>query len=163
MREFELIRQSDAAAEKCQYGSSISSTSCRPASPQFAEQPRALVEAALESGGRPVDLVYEVPQDINEACKRLLDLLDEADDYCLAGEHLVTLASPPAVRAYREWFLREFIEQSDRSTADTVVRHGNPSSSSSAATYEDETLGEQDAHETEADGGRRPSMATRRR
>ena len=28
------------------------------------------------------------------------------------GEHLVTLASPPtAVARYREWFLREFIDQ----------------------------------------------------
>jgi anti-anti-sigma factor len=42
---------------------------------------------------------------------RLRELLDEADEYCRAGEHLVTLAAPPLERAYREWFIGEFIRQ----------------------------------------------------
>jgi anti-anti-sigma factor len=111
MREFELIRQSDGAGETVPVRllDLVDELSTR--FEEFAEQPRAVLEAALERGGRTVDLVYQVPPEIVDACQSLLALLDEADDYCLAGEHLVTLASPPVVRSYREWFLREFIEQ----------------------------------------------------
>ncbi len=111
MREFELIRQSDSAAGTVPVRllDLVDELSTR--FEEFAEQPRAVLEAALERGGSTVDLVYEVPPEIVDACQNLLALLDEADDYCLAGEHLVTLASPPEVRSYREWFLREFIEQ----------------------------------------------------
>jgi anti-anti-sigma factor len=111
MREFELIRQSDSGngTVPVRLLDLVDELSTR--FNQFAEQPRALLEAALESGGSTVDLAYQVPRETADACRRLLVLLDEADEYCRAGEHLVTLASPPAVRAYREWFLREFIEQ----------------------------------------------------
>src|SRR5690349_13102554 len=102
MREFELIRQSDNAAGTVPVRllDLVDEISVR--FHEFAEQPRAVLEAALESGGTTVDLAYEVPRDIVEACRRLLELLDEVDDYCLAGEHLVTLSSPPEVRAFRE-------------------------------------------------------------
>jgi anti-sigma B factor antagonist len=110
-REFELIRQSDSASGTVPVRllDLVDELSIR--FNQFSEQPRAVLEAAIESGGSTVDLVYEVPRDTVDACHRLLVLLDEADEYCNAGEHLVTLASPPVVRAYREWFLREFIDQ----------------------------------------------------
>lgn len=111
MREFELIRQSDSAGETVPVRllDLVDELSIR--FNQFSEQPRAVLEAALESGGSTVDLAYQVPRDTVDACRRLLVLLDEADEYCSAGEHLVTLASPPVVREYREWFLGEFIEQ----------------------------------------------------
>ena len=96
---------------RCRYACSIWSTSCPRASRSSPNSPGAVLEAALRARREHVDLVYEVPPEIVDACQNLLALLDEADDYCLAGEHLVTLTSPPEVRAYREWFLREFIEQ----------------------------------------------------
>jgi anti-anti-sigma factor len=113
MREFELIRQSETAAGTVPVRllDLVDELSTR--FHEFAEQPRAVMEAAIESGGTSVDLVYQVPHEIVDACRGLLDLLDEADEYCRAGQHLVTLASPPIVRTYRNWFLREFIEQGE--------------------------------------------------
>jgi len=110
-REFELIRQSDNAAGTVPVRvlDLIDELSTR--FDEFSEQPRALLEAALQDGSSSVDLVYQVPREVVDACHKLLQLLDEADEYCRAGEHLVTLASSPMVRAYRDWFLREFIEQ----------------------------------------------------
>ena len=112
MREFELIRQSDSAAETVPVRllDLVDELSTR--FDEFAEQPRA----RPRSGARE----WWEPRSIScTRCRRRSStpatgcstLLDEADDYCLAGEHLVTLASPPEVRSYREWFLREFIEQ----------------------------------------------------
>jgi len=150
MREFTLIRQSDTAAESvpARLLDLVDELSAR--FDAFAEQPRALVEAALESGGTSVDLAFEVPPDITEACQRLLALLDEADAYCSAGEHLVTLSSPPAVRAYREWFLREFIRQSDgQPPKPWSAQSESPSPSSSAPTYENETPVNSETDETD--------------
>ena len=36
---------------------------------------------------------------------------DETDRFCRASEHLLTLASPPDVRAYQDWILGEFVRQ----------------------------------------------------
>jgi len=152
MREFELIRQSDAAAESvpARLLDLVDELSTRFAA--FAAQPRALVQAALESGGTSVDLTFEVPREITEACERLLALLDEADAYCSAGEHLVTLSSPPTVRAYREWFLREFIGQSHGRPPTPWSAHAEPSSRpSSVATHQNETPPSNEIHETDAD------------
>jgi anti-anti-sigma factor len=152
MREFELIRQSDHATGTVPVRllDLVDELSTR--FNEFAEQPRAVLEAALESGGTTVDLVYEVPREIDDACYRLLDLLDEADDYCLAGEHLVTLASPPAVRAYRDWFLHEFIEQAAGRSPTPWSEHVEPAARPAApATGPVEASVNGDAHEPEAD------------
>ena len=87
IREFELIRQSDNAAGTVPVRllDLVEELSTR--FEEFAEQPRAVLEAALRAWGSTVDLVYEVPPEIVDACQNLLALLDEADDYCLAGEH----------------------------------------------------------------------------
>ncbi|HEY2813117.1 MAG TPA: STAS domain-containing protein [Acidimicrobiales bacterium] len=113
LREFELIRQSDTVAETTPMRllNLIDELSTR--FDEFTEQPRTILEEVHRQGGDTVDLVYELPSEAIEACRQLRALLDEADAYCLAGEHLVTLASPPAIRSYREWFLGEFIEQSE--------------------------------------------------
>jgi hypothetical protein len=66
---------------------------------------------ALESGGESVDLHYQLPEETSAACIELAGLLREADEYCEAGNELLTLAAPPAVVAYREWFLGEFVRQ----------------------------------------------------
>jgi anti-anti-sigma factor len=110
-REFELIRQSDRAAETLPVRllNLIDELTAR--FQQFGEQPRAVLEEARERGGTAVDLMYEVPPQIVDACQQLMASLDEADEYCAAGEHLVTLQSPPIVRTYRIWFLQEFVEQ----------------------------------------------------
>ena len=52
-----------------------------------------------------------MPADVADACVHLRDSLDAADDFCREGEHLLTLASPDDVVAYRRWFLDEFVHQ----------------------------------------------------
>lgn len=67
--------------------------------------------AAVDAGAASIDLVYRVPADVAEAVVHLSDLLDEADAYCEAGEHLLTLATPPDLVRFRRWFLGEFTRQ----------------------------------------------------
>lgn len=67
--------------------------------------------SAADEGIQEIDLVYQVPVTASQASLRLRDILDEADDYCLAGTHLLTLATPPDLTRFRRWFLDEFINQ----------------------------------------------------
>jgi hypothetical protein len=74
------------------------------------DQENRLAEAA-ESGLDTIDLLYQVPPEAAGATQRLLDILDEADAYCRAGTHLLTLATPPDTARFIRWFLGEFIDQ----------------------------------------------------
>jgi hypothetical protein len=38
-------------------------------------------------------------------------MLDEADEYCRRGEHLLTLETPPELVRFRRWYLQEFVNQ----------------------------------------------------
>lgn len=77
-----------------------------------SEQEAAVVEAR-ESGVKSLDLVYRVPSSVAKAAMRLGEALDEADIFCLAGDHLLTLATPPEARDLRRWYLGEFVAQID--------------------------------------------------
>jgi anti-sigma B factor antagonist len=77
----------------------------------FTERPRQDLQDALDADVESLDLSYEVPTDAAAACRRLGDLLDELDEHCAAGEHLITLTTPPEALAYRRWFLDQFIQQ----------------------------------------------------
>ncbi len=77
----------------------------------LSEHPAAELQAAIERGDTSVDLTYVVPPEAAEASERLLEVLDEVDEYCRRGEHLLTLASPPEAVAYRRWFLGQFSAQ----------------------------------------------------
>lgn len=68
-------------------------------------------DAAIERGETRIDLVYTVPVTVAHAARTLGALLDEADEYCAAGEHLLTLATPPDAVRFRRWYLAEFIGQ----------------------------------------------------
>jgi anti-anti-sigma factor len=78
---------------------------------RFSTEPRSAVESAFRLGDDYIDVTYHVPRDSGEAATRLSELLDEADDYCRQGEHLVTLAASPLTVAYRHWLLDEFERQ----------------------------------------------------
>jgi stage II sporulation protein AA (anti-sigma F factor antagonist) len=152
MREFELIRQSDNAAGTVPVRLLHLVDELSTRFNEFAEQPRAVLEAALESAGTTVDLVYQVPSELVDACHRLLDLLDEADAYCVAGEQLVTLSSPPVVRVYRHWFLHEFIEQAAGRAPTPWSEHVEPAVRPAAsATVPIEAPVSDDAREPDAD------------
>jgi hypothetical protein len=57
------------------------------------------------------DHVMHLPHDAAAASIGLGAMLDEADEFCRQGQHLLTLAEPAEVRAYREWYLAEVVKQ----------------------------------------------------
>jgi len=69
------------------------------------------LRAAADRGEKTMDLTIRVPGPASGAASELASMLDEVDEYCRAGDHLMTLATPPELVAFREWFLDEFIRQ----------------------------------------------------
>jgi hypothetical protein len=66
--------------------------------------------AALARGELVGDFVLTLPRSGAEASAILDETLDEADDYCRAGD-LLTLAAPAQVVEFRRWYLQEVIAQ----------------------------------------------------
>ena len=77
----------------------------------FTAQPTGALHDAVARGDDCIDLVYRVPRAVGAAALELDALLDEVDEFCRAGEHLLTqpTAGPPL--AFRRWFLQEFSAQ----------------------------------------------------
>jgi hypothetical protein len=75
------------------------------------------LEVAIADGVESIDLVYRIPADAGAAAAQLGGMLDEADEYCRAGQHLLTLATPPELARYRQWYLGEFVRQLDGESA----------------------------------------------
>jgi hypothetical protein len=108
MREFALLElsDSDAPSRLMDLVANLES--------QYAaetEGPRLRLEEALSRGQRSIDLEYQVPAVAGDAVVALGAMLEEADEYCRQGEQLLTLASPPELVAYRQWYLDEFVRQ----------------------------------------------------
>ena len=74
------------------------------------EQEDALDKAA-RAGVPTIDLTFRVPPAASQAAAALGHMLDEADEYCREGRHLLTLATPPDLVAYRRWYLQQFADQ----------------------------------------------------
>lgn len=68
---------------------------------------------AAAAAGQDVidDLAFRVPPEAAPASRELGDLLEEADEYCREGQHLLTLAAPEDVVRFRRWYLWSFIQQ----------------------------------------------------
>jgi len=66
---------------------------------------------ALEAGLVSVDLTYVVPPSAAEACRALRAVFDEADEFCVSGDSLLTVATPPEALRFRNWYFDEFIAQ----------------------------------------------------
>jgi hypothetical protein len=77
----------------------------------FSESQRIEMEEALARGESEIDLTYQVPVAAAGAAQQLGDMLDEADDYCRRGDHLLTLATPEEELRFRRWFISEFVDQ----------------------------------------------------
>ncbi|MDA8391896.1 MAG: hypothetical protein M0Z87_03665 [Actinomycetota bacterium] len=77
----------------------------------ISKSAQGVLAAAEEEGIASVDLAFEAPAELAGSARHLLELLEEADEYCRAGRHLLTLTSSPDVRAFREWYLGQFIDQ----------------------------------------------------
>jgi hypothetical protein len=73
--------------------------------------PDAARDIALAEGKESVDLIYQVPKSVAQAARELDVMLDEADEYCRSGEHLLTLATPAEPLLFRRWYLYQFVDQ----------------------------------------------------
>lgn len=79
----------------------------------FSAKQEARLSAAADAGEAEIDLTYRIPSHAAGAVTQLRSLLDEADDYCRAGEYLLTLTTPPDLVRFRNWYLGEFSNQLD--------------------------------------------------
>jgi hypothetical protein len=77
----------------------------------FSEAQRREMVAAANRGEATIDLTYHIPPAAGGAAQQLGDMLDQADEYCRRGHHLLTLATPPEELRFRHWFISEFVEQ----------------------------------------------------
>jgi hypothetical protein len=77
----------------------------------FTAEQEDILDRAIAAGERTIDLTFRVPPDAAQAALALGAMLDEADEYCREGRHLLTLATPPELVAYRRWYLQEFVDQ----------------------------------------------------
>ena len=110
LREFALIREEGSDHVPARLLALIEELRSRFGS--FSEGPRQAMQDALARGEETIDLHYEVPAAVAEAARQLGALLDEADEFCRAGD-LLTLATPPDGVAFRHWYLDEFGRQID--------------------------------------------------
>jgi hypothetical protein len=77
----------------------------------FTAEQEDHLEQAIAAGQDRVTLTFRVPAHAAQAALALGAMLDEADDFCRDGQHLLTLASPDDVVAYRRWYLGQFVDQ----------------------------------------------------
>ena len=80
----------------------------------FTTAVQAQREEAAARGDSEIDLTYHMPPATADAVRQLEALLEEVDEFCQSGQHLITLATPPESLAFRQWYFREFIEQMER-------------------------------------------------
>lgn len=76
-----------------------------------ADAARVRDEAHARGDKEIPELVYRVPPQARAATVSLARMLDEADEFCRNGQHLLTLATPPELVAFRRWYLGEFHAQ----------------------------------------------------
>lgn len=77
----------------------------------FTAATRIELEEARRRGAEDVDLIMRVPPELGPAVVKFARLMSEADAYCAAGEYLLTLSTPPDVRAFTQWALHEMAGQ----------------------------------------------------
>ena len=110
-REFALIHFSDEATRASvpsQLLELAERTRAELASGEIIE--REQVTSAIERGVEHITVNLRMPRSAGESMAALSELLVEADDYCREGD-LITVAMPDDCRAFREWFLAEFVRQ----------------------------------------------------
>jgi hypothetical protein len=71
---------------------------------------RSQFEAARSRGARTIDLELPGGETAAGLTERLTAMLDEADEFCRAG-NLLTLAAPPDVVAWRHWWRDQVVGQ----------------------------------------------------
>ena len=79
----------------------------------FTVEQEDALESAIAAGDSTIDLTYQLPAHVADGVRALGEILDEVDQLCRDGQHLLTLCTPPDQVAYRQWFLDEFTRQID--------------------------------------------------
>lgn len=110
-REFEIIRRSDPSTDSVPARLHALSEELDGQFAAFTAQPLDALRQAIANEDATVDLEFRLPIGAVDAAARLRELLDEADAYCRAGQHLLTLATPDDALEYRRWFLDQFAQQ----------------------------------------------------
>ena len=77
----------------------------------FRAAPDAVLEAALAAGDDYCDVTYTVPARAVAFVQGLGQVLEEADAFCRAEQHLLSLPASEEVVAYRHWFVGESVRQ----------------------------------------------------
>jgi hypothetical protein len=77
----------------------------------FTVEQEDTLDHAVRAGIPTIDLTFRVPPAAAPAAVAIGQMLDEADEYCREGRHLLTLATPPDLVAYRRWYLQQFVDQ----------------------------------------------------
>ncbi len=111
-REFELIAREQAGPDQVPVRLRRLIADLRDRFGGIVEGPAGEIRRARQEKRSHIDLTYVAPPEVAQACRRLDEMLTEADEYCRSG-HLITLATPPELVAFRSWFLGEFIRQTD--------------------------------------------------
>ncbi|WP_337063426.1 hypothetical protein [Kineococcus sp. G2] len=76
----------------------------------FQQQPVAALDAAARAGQDFADVTYTLPAQAAAFAQRVLDVLEEADDFC-REQQLLTLPASAQLVAYRRWLFGQFIRQ----------------------------------------------------
>jgi anti-sigma regulatory factor (Ser/Thr protein kinase) len=74
----------------------------------------SVLDAALEgeAATKAIDASLVVPPTLPHTASRMIDMLELADTFC-RSERLLSLATSPELRAFRRWYLGEFVRQGD--------------------------------------------------
>ena len=77
----------------------------------FLSQPAQELDEALARGEEFADIGYAVPRGITPVLQHVLAVQEEVEEFCREGRHLLTLAAPEDVAAFRAWLFDEFHRQ----------------------------------------------------
>jgi hypothetical protein len=69
-----------------------------------------VLETAIECGDAEVDFDVVMPVSFGPGAPVFAALLDELDEYCRSGD-LLTLETPPEVRAFQRWYIDQIEQQ----------------------------------------------------
>lgn len=127
-REFDILRVGvppDAVPHRLH--AFISNLDVRFADP--SEEMWESLRDASERGDEEVDVSISVPAAAGGMARNMRALFTEVDEYCRSGDALMTLAAPPELVEFREWFLGEFERQINDGLPPTPWVHTNSGAS----------------------------------
>jgi hypothetical protein len=77
-----------------------------------SDEQRGRLFASAARGDEVMEsLEFALPEAAGPACDQLAAMLEEADEYCRAGRHLLTLSTPRELRLFRTWYLEQVRDQ----------------------------------------------------